>query len=93
MLAVEGGFEGQNEFIEFDHGTPADPKSSGTESEEGDDEIGAESSEGDEDEEMSDHTETDRGIENGKPLASSSPHSGLTEDQDEDEDAVLGIVM
>jgi hypothetical protein len=92
-VPVEGGFEEQNEFIEFDHGTPADPESSGTESEEGDDEVGAESSEGDEDEEMSDHTETDKEIENGKHLASSSPHSGLTEDQDEDEDAVLGIVM
>lgn len=96
QVPVEGGFEEQNEFIEFDHGTPADPESeseseheasgSGSEQDEEDEEDGDE----DEDEEMSDITET------GKPSRRSSPdevHVQEGEDDDDDEDEVLGIVM
>lgn len=99
-VPVEGGFEEQNEFIEFDHGTPADPESesSVTDSEGEEAEVSASGSEGEDheqDEEMSDAAETETKPENddGKHLQPPSPHSGLTEDEDEDEDAVLGIVM
>ena len=100
QVPVEGGFEEQNEFIEFDHGTPADPESeseseheasgSGSGSEQDEEEDEDEEEVGDGDEGMSDITET------GKPSRRSSPdevHVQEGEDDDDDEDEVLGIVM
>lgn len=88
-VPVEGGFEEQNEFIEFDHGTPADPES------ESEEDHGSASASGsgseEEDEETSDQTEIEAEAEDGKHPEPFSPQPGLTEDEDEDE--VLGIVM
>jgi len=93
-VPVEGGFEEQNEFIEFDHGTPADPESESESEQEasasGSEQDEEEEEDGDGDEEMSDITET------GKPSRRSSPdevHVQEGEDDDDDEDEVLGIVM
>jgi len=97
-VPVEGGFEEQSAFIEFDHGTPADPESdseddgSGSESEQGDDDEHSGQEEGDEDEdedeEMSDSTETGK-----HELPRQSPHESMSEGDDDDGDEVLGIVM
>ena len=96
QVPVEGGFEEQNEFIEFDHGTPADPESESESEQEasasGSEQDEEEEEDGDGDEEMSDITE------NGKPSRRSSPDEVLVQelgegDGDDDEDEVLGIVM
>jgi hypothetical protein len=83
-VPVEGGFEEQSAFIEFDHGTPADPESD-SEGEEDSEHEGSEVS--DDDDEKSDGT--------GKLSRQSSPTAIEVEeeDSDEDEDEVLGIVM
>lgn len=87
-VPVEGGFEEQDEFIEFDHGTPADPESEPDSEEEGS-ESGSENDVDmrDEEDESSDVTATPT----GKHSRSSSTGAGTSEDEDEDE--VLGIVM
>jgi hypothetical protein len=101
-VPVEGGFVEQNEFIQFDHGTPADPdpesesehegSESGSESEHEEEDEGNEDQ--DEDEEMSDVTET--GKLSRQPSTSATHEGGGEEDDDDDdddEDEVLGIVM
>jgi hypothetical protein len=83
-VPVEGGFEVQSAFIEFDHGTPADPESD---------------SEGEEDSEREGSDVSDDGDEKsdgtGKLSRQSSPTpiEAEEEDSDDDEDEVLGIVM
>ena len=88
-VPVEGGLEEQSAFIEFDHGTPADP-----ESDPEDDESGSEQEEGiavDEEEEMSDVTDTGKLSHQSSPIV---PEGDEVEDgSDDDEDEVLGIVM
>lgn len=83
-VPVEGGFEEQSAFIEFDHGTPADPESDSDGEEDSEHEGSEVSDDGDE---KSDGT--------GKLSRQSSPTAIEVEeeDSDEDEDEVLGIVM
>ena len=94
-VPVEGGFEEQNEFIEFDHGTPGNPESEPDESEE--DGTGSDSEEtGEDDVEMD--TAGDEASPTGKHSDSSHFGSGSSDeeeddDDDEDEEEVLGIVM
>lgn len=94
-VPVEGGFEEQNEFIEFDHGTPADPESDESE----DDGTGSDSEEtGEEDVEMAGHDATLTGKHSDAShvaSGSSDDNRGDNEDEDDDEDEeeVLGIVM
>jgi hypothetical protein len=93
-VPVEGGFEEQSAFIEFDHGTPADPES---DSEAGHEENGGievddeeVSDEEDEDEgEMSDGTATGKLSRQSSPIAVEEEEEGDADDEDE----VLGIVM
>lgn len=83
-VPVEGGFEEQSAFIEFDHGTPADPESDSEDEEDSEHEGSEVSDDGDE---QSDGT--------GKLSRQSSPTpiEVEEEDSDDDEDEVLGIVM
>jgi hypothetical protein len=85
-VPVEGGFEEQSAFIEFDHGTPAHPESD-SDSEEDSEHEGSEVSDDDDGDEKSDGT--------GKLSRQSSPTPIEVEgeDSDDDEDEVLGIVM
>jgi len=91
-VPVEGGFEEQSAFIEFDHGTPADPESDS----EGEEDSEHEGIDVDEDSEVSDGDEgDDKSDGTGKLSRQSSPVAIEVEeeDSDEDEDEVLGIVM
>lgn len=92
-VPVEGGFEEQDEFIVFDHGTPADPESDDDDAEdEGGSESSEEGSSADEGEDDSDVTVPVP--DSGKHTRTSSPTPDMSEDEDEeDEDEVLGIVM
>lgn len=99
-VPVEGGFEEQNEFIEFDHGTPANPESdeseedgTGSDSEEDQDHL-EETGEGDV--EMSGDESANEVALTGKqsdPSAVTSASSVDGSEDDEDEEEVLGIVM
>lgn len=88
-VPVEGGFEEQSAFIEFDHGTPADPESD-SDGEEDSEQEGIEVDE--ESEDSDDGDEKSEG--DGKLSHQSSPTATEVEEEDsDDEEEVLGIVM
>ena len=101
-VPVEGGFEEQNEFIEFDHGTPANPESDDSEEDgtgsDSEDDHGhsEETGEDEEDVEMTGSgSEPDDEVEitpTGEHVLRSSASSVSSGDED-DEEEVLGIVM
>ena len=87
-VPVEGGFEEQSTFIEFDHGTPADPESDS----DGEEDSEQEGIEVDEESEDSDGDEKSEGT--GKLSRQSTPTAIDMEEKDsDDEEEVLGIVM
>lgn len=91
-VPVEGAFEEQDEFIVFDHGTPADPESDPESEDEGSASgSGSDVDMGDEDE--GDGKSDIAATPIGKPPRLSAADSSSSESEDESEDEVLGIVM